>query len=119
MEKSIINEIDKQQYTRKPLEIMEYGSTIATRALLMGRYGMLACKANFSCGTNNKNCQTVDDENHRINFCPKYENINLYHSNVKLDYNLIYADKISVSLKIVDMILRIWDLGNGKNVMRT
>ena len=45
--KSIIQELDRPDYKRKPLEIMSYSSVIAARATIMGRYGMLQCKKNF------------------------------------------------------------------------
>ena len=43
---------------------------IEARALIMGRYGMLDCKANFSMGYGGKmcnECDVEDNENHRLN----------------------------------------------------
>ena len=40
----------------------------------MARYGMLQCGRNFSAKTG-KNCHTcnvIDDEEHRLNICPKW-----------------------------------------------
>ena len=120
--KSIIEELEGSEYKRKPLEIMQYGSVIASRAFIMGRYGMLQCKNNFSFGNTDRNCGecgTLDDENHRMNNCVLYRAVNLYDSRSKLDFDMVYSNEIDSSLKIVDMILRIWDLGNGRNVTRT
>ena len=100
---------------------MEYGSVIVTRAVIMGRYGMLNCKANFSSGYGGKDCATcnkVDDENHRINECVEYRAINLYQMEEKINFNLIYSDRLEEVLKVVEIILKLWDLGFGKNTMR-
>ena len=120
--KSIVEELEKSGYKRKTLEIMHHGSITASRAIIMGRYGMLQCKANFSLGKRDKNCGscgTLDDEDHRINHCILYRNVNLFDSIDKLDFNIIYSDKIDDSLRAVDNILKVWDLGNGRNVTRT
>ena len=46
--KSIIQELDKPNYKREPINIMKQSSVIKTRATIMARYGMLCCQANFS-----------------------------------------------------------------------
>ena len=87
----------------------------------MGRYGTLNCRANFAKGSGGKNClicDTVDDESHRINDCISLRKINLYDSSEKIDYNLLYSDDMSSALRVVKVILKMWDLGHGKNVMR-
>ena len=120
--KSIVEELEKSGYKRKALEIMHHGSITASRAIIMGRYGMLQCKANFSLGKRDKDCGscgTLDDEDHIINHCVLYRNVNLFDSIDKLDFNIIYSDKIDDSLRAVDNILKVWDLGNGRNVTRT
>ena len=119
--KTIIDKLNQPTYQRKPLEIMKYGSVLVTRALIMGRYGMLKCRANFSSGYGNKSCpkcNTIDDERHRINYCPVYQEINLYDCENKLDFDLIYSDDLNEILKVVEVILKLWDLGFGKNSMR-
>ena len=100
---------------------MEKGSVIVTRAVIMGRYGMLKCRANFSSSFKDKNCpkcNSIDDENHRMNNCILFKNINLFDSNEKVDYSLIYSDDLNDVLKVVTVILKMWDLGFGKNDMR-
>ena len=119
--KSILQEINKPTYQRKPLEVMNYGSVVVTRAVIMGRYGMLKCRANFSAGYGSKNCPVcnkVDDEHHRINECSSFQRINLYDCVSKVDFNLIYSDNLDDILKVVEVILKMWDLGFGKNTMR-
>ena len=87
----------------------------------MGRYGMLQCAANFEKSYGGKNCRecsVIDDENHRINECKVWEHINLYNVNEKLDFDLIYSENTVHCIKIVERILIMWDLGNGRNTMR-
>ena len=118
---SILKTIEDPEYQRCPLKIMENGSAIVTRAVVMGRYGMLKCRANFSSSFTDKNCpacKTVDDEQHRINYCSLYRTTNLCDSINKIDYSLIYSDDLNDVLQVVTIILKMWDLGFGKNEMR-
>ena len=85
----------------------------------MGRYGMLQCGANFERsygGKKCKECGVVDDENHRMNYCSKYETINLYNCTGKLNFELIYSE--DKCMQVVERVLMMWDLANGKNAMR-
>ena len=87
----------------------------------MGRYGMLKCANNFSNGHGTKICEacdTIDDETHRINQCTKWRDANLYTSSEKTDYDDIYSEDTDKSFAIVEIILSLWDLENGKNEMR-
>ena len=82
---------------------------------------MLQCANNFSCGFGTKMCNTcnvVDNEEHRINDCAKYKNINLFHSTKKITYDDIYSDDVANCYAIVERIVSMWDLENGKNEMR-
>ena len=63
-------------YKRVPLLKLP---SIQTRALIMGRYGMLDCKTNYAVKYGGKNCldcNMLDDEAHRINDCVKYSSVN-------------------------------------------
>ena len=101
---------------------MRHGFVIVTRALIMGRFGMLQCKANFSYGSKNKNCDTckvLEDKNHRINECILYKDINLYNSDTKINFESIHSKTMSTSMSVIEIILKMWDLGNERNMMRT
>ena len=120
--KTIIDKLDAPNYTRKPLHIFDFGSHIATRALIMGRFGMLLCGANYSSGSNSKmctNCKVTDTEAHRINDCVLYRNTNRYDLVEKCDFDDIYDDNPERSMNVVKQILKLWDLGNRRNVMMT
>ena len=87
----------------------------------MARYGMLKCASNFSTGFGTKNCDVcgvVDNEEHRINTCKKWETVNRYHSAQKIRFNDIFLDDYEKCLVVVECILTIWDLNNGRNEMR-
>ena len=119
--KTILQYLDNPDYKQKPIEVMNYGSVLVTRAVIMGRYGMLNCKANFSSGSRNKACNmcsVLDDESHRINDCIKYKETNFYELGEKIDFSQIYSNNLANVIKVVEVILKLWDLGYGKNMMR-
>ena len=119
--KSIVPLLESQDYERKPQSFMRENNKLITRAYIMGRYGMLQCAANYSTGYATKECKdcgVTDDENHRINHCKTWRSTNLYDSCDKINFDDIYDDDRAKSLKIVERVLLMWDLGNGKNAMR-
>ena len=118
----VLDKLDLPNYKRGPDSfILSHDYILYTRALIMGRYGMLKCTNNFSCGYGTKMCDTcnvIDDESHRINHCGKWQGANLHGNNNKIDYGKIFSDDTSECLEIVKIILSLWDLENGKNEMR-
>ena len=120
--KFVMTSISNTDYTRRHDSFIDrHPSVLHTRALIMGRYGMLQCANNFSCGYGSKictECNAVDNEEHRINECRKYDGTNLYNSANKITYDDIYSDDEVKCFAVVDRILSVWDLGNGKNNMR-
>ena len=120
--KTLIPLLENEDYRRKPQMFMNRNNKLIARAYLMGRFGMLQCAANFSMGYGGKNCRqcgVLDDEQHRINDCEVWKDINLFTSNEKIDFQLLYSDDEQESMIIVGRILEMWDLVNGKNCMRT
>ena len=82
---------------------------------------MLQCANNFSCGYGKKictECNALDNEEHRINDCRKYDDTNLCNSANKKTYDDIYSEDEAKCFAVVDRILSMWDLENGKNNMR-
>ena len=63
-------------------------------------------------------CGVLDDENHRINDCIKYKETNFYELGEKIDFSQIYSNNLANVIKVVEVILKLWDLGYGKNMMR-
>lgn len=117
-----LNSINSDNYIRKPDHYIDNNSSILhTRALIMGRFGMLTCANNFSHGHGSKlcdSCNVTDDETHRINYCKKWHKINLYDNHSKIDFNDIYLDDFEKCAAVVNIVLKMWDLENGKNAMR-
>ena len=66
-----------------------------------------------------KECGVIDDVNHRMNYCKRWQRVNLYNEVNKISINNIYSDNEEEVMTIVKMILSMWDLGNGKNEMRS
>ena len=88
----------------------------------MGRYGMLQCAVNFSCGYGSKmckKCNVEDNESHRMNSCTEWGDINLLNCSEKIDFDQIYSTNQNESMEIVKLILKMWDLGNNRNCMRS
>ena len=82
---------------------------------------MLTCANNFSNGYGTKNCdecKVIDDEDHRINWCRKWENVNRYCNDEKVVFADIFSGDVEKCLFVVGSILDIWDLKNGRNEIR-
>ena len=120
--KHVVDMIAKPEYCRKLDDFINHSSSIyLARALIMGRYGMLTCANNFSKGYGTKNCDicgVVDDESHRINWCQKWKDVNRYHNDEKVAFDDIYSGDVEKCLSVVNSVLSIWDLRNGKNEIR-
>ena len=94
----------------------------SVKMIIMARYGMLDCAANYrgKYGTNLcTQCKVIDDENHRINFCKRWQNINLYRTDYILNFDTIFSDNIEEIRQMSDCLESIWNLENGKNEMRS
>ena len=82
--------------------------------------GMLDCGKNFKTGYRGENCPScnvLDDENHRINYCKKYKDTNLFDSALKIDFNSLYSGNEETTKMVVEVVCEIWNLHNGKNKM--
>ena len=118
--RSIAEMVQLDTYKRLPLPILQRLTTIQTRAFIMGRYGMLDCKNNFSSGYGGKmcaECNSVDNEAHRINVCVKFRHVNRCDGADKIDFEKIYSDDQDDVITVVNTILVIWDLYHGKNTI--
>ena len=81
---------------------------------------MLKCANNFSHGSGGKlckDCAVLDDENHRINYCKKWEGVNLYNVRDKTIFDDIYSKELDKCHAVINTVLSVWDLDNGKNDM--
>ena len=81
---------------------------------------MLQCAANFSDGHGGKQCDTCgveDNENHRINMCPKWKSTEQSNED-EVNYEQVFSENEEESMKVIKRIIHMWDLGNGRNCMR-
>ena len=80
---------------------------------------MLDCGRNFK---GNKpeicsQCKMIDDENHRLNYCIKYRETNLYDSNIKEDFQKVFSSDIVVLREILPIIQKIWNCKTAHGTM--
>ena len=80
---------------------------------------MLGCGRNFK---GNKpeicsQCKTIDDENHRLNYCIKFRETNLYDCDVKEDFQIVFSSDIVVLREILPKIQKIWNCKTAHGTM--
>ena len=87
------------------------------KLILMARYGMLDCANNYhgKYGTKMcKECNVVDDENHRLNFCGKWRHVNLYGKGMMIDFETVYSEDKDVLRQVSTLLESVWNVENGK-----
>ena len=117
--KCIIAKIKSSGYKRKPIEEIYHCSKREAKTIMIARYGMLQCGKNFK-GTLSETCHTcniLDDEEHRLNYCPKFKNVNNYNGSLKSDFNLIYSESIIELRKVIPDIMKVWNTKNANGSM--
>ena len=88
---------------------------------MIARYGMLECGKNYK-GTMSQNCNIcncIDDENHRLNECPKWKDRNQYDSNTKIDFSQIFSNDIGTLHELIPHIQNVWNVKNAHGTMHT
>ena len=63
-------------------------------------------------------CDIVDDENHRMNHCIKWKDINMYGTEHEINFDAVYTNEIDTLKQISGLIQSIWNLENNKNEMK-
>ena len=85
----------------------------------MARYGLLECGRNFK-GTHSETCDQcncIDDENHRINYCPKWNMVNMCDSPNKITFTDIYSNDIEKIRHVTACIENIWNTCTAQGMM--
>ena len=77
----------------------------------------------LECGKNMKgtiaeicsDCNVLDDENHRLNFCTKWADKNNVHGK-DVDFGDVYTNDKEALNRVIERIEKVWELkyGNGK-----
>ena len=111
----IISHLNDPNYMCKPQDILSQLSKQDTKSLLISRFHMLECGRNYK-GTMDENCShctSIDDENHRLNHCPKYGQTNCHDSPNGVPFCDIYSDNVDKVRPVIASIGQVWDTKNG------
>ena len=118
---SIVPIINTDTYKRQPQYNILKTTKRETRTIMLARYGLLQCGRNYQ-GTSEKQCNlcsTVDDENHRLNFCPKWQSSNLFNAIEKVDFTDVYSDDLCTIRNAIMHIEKTWNTHDSNGSMRT
>ena len=116
---SIPKQLTDTTYKRQPRPEILKTTKQEAKTIIIARYGMLQCGKNYR-GTMNMTCdrcKTIDDENHRLNFCVKWKDRNNYDETKKIDFNLIYSNEVIELRSIIPSIEKVWNKRNGHGTM--
>ena len=118
---TIADEIADHNYNRKPKKELLNATKQETKTIIIARYRMLECGKNFkgSLRQTCEECNEIDDENHRLNYCMKLKSMNLYNNSVKTDFHLIHSDDIDVLRGLMPLIETIWNTKTAHGTMKT
>ena len=119
--KFLLEKLKEESYVRAPRMDILCKSRLRSRIQIMSMFGMLDCAKNYKNGYKDdlcSVCQTIDDEDHRINSCTKFSDINLSNSLVKFDFSSIHSWDQDVVDRAIEVVDTLWNLHNGKNEMR-
>ena len=116
---SIFNHIFEQNYSRKPPQEILQCTKFETKTLIIARYRMLECGKNFKGSMKElcEHCKLLDDEDHRLNYCRRYSDINFSDNDEKVDFNMIYSNDIVELKRIIPKISQVWNTKNALGSM--
>ena len=110
----------KDKHTRKPLAEIIGKNKQRTRTIMLARHGMLECGFNYKGTIPEKcrTCNTIDDENHRLNDCPEWQERNNFREQTKCQFDNIFSDSQSTLDEICTKIENVWELRYAYGRMR-
>ena len=90
-----------------------------TKTLMIARFGMLECGKNFkgSMRETCSKCDVIDDENHRLNHCAIYRNVNLFDTQQKIDFFDVYSTDVNTVKTAIKHIENVWNVTNAHGSM--
>ena len=115
----IPEKVDPESYTRKIMDPIQKLNRHETKVLILSRFHMLECGNNFK-GTLPEiclECNVIDDEQHRLNYCTRFRTTNLCDNIEKLNFDDIYDSDISVVKKMLSEIDKVWNAKTGHGSM--
>ena len=116
--KTIIDRLSDSNYSRQPEQVILHMTKQDTKTLIMARYGMLDCGMNFK-GTMSATCNQCslpDNEQHRMNVCPKWDSLRITEFDNETEFDDIYKNDIESLHPVLKKIKSMWDTkyANGK-----
>ena len=92
-----------------------------TKLLILSRFGMLECGINFKnkLSPTCTQCNSIDDENHRLNECPKWKRINYSEKAEKADFSDIFSNDCETVKNILLKIQTVWNATTENGTMRS
>ena len=118
--KHIIKHIESYEYQRAPLSEILYCTRQQTKTIMIARYGMLECGKNFkgSLRETCTHCNELDDENHRLNYCEKFQDINLYNSTCKVNFDDVFSSDEQIIKSVITHIEKVWNVKTAHGCMQ-
>ena len=111
--------IEDSAYERGPPTELLQCNKLETKTLIIARFGMLECGKNYK-GTKSEmcnSCNKIDDENHRLNDCPIYKNVNFFDTQSRVEFADIYSTDINVLRAVIKRIEKVWNVQNAHGTM--
>ena len=115
----LIDKIDSDHYERKPMEPIQRLNRHETKVLISSRFHMLECGTNYK-GTLLETCpacNVIDDEQHRLNYCTRFERTNFCNSANRVDFNDIFSTDFAVVKNALNHIEKVWNMKTGHGSM--
>ena len=107
--------INEDNYQRKPMYPITSLNQIEAKTLIVARFHMLECGKNFR-GTSPVTCTVcneIDDESHRLNFCSRFKQTNLYDASEKVEFSDVFSDNVETVRNILKTIMKVWNIRSG------
>ena len=107
----IVDLISADSYTRKLSPELQELSKQETKTIIISRFRMLECGANFKnrssvfCPA----CKSRDNEDHRLNYCVRFKGTNYYNQVEKIDFNDIFSTDTDTLKNIISKISNVWN----------
>ena len=92
---------------------------LQTKTLIVARFGMLECGKNFGgtiAGTCS-NCNIYDDEDHRLNHCMKFKDMNYFNQVDKIVFNDVHSESADTLNEIIEKLQKVWNTKNAAGTM--
>ena len=96
----LIGKVDSEHYKRNLMDPIKRLSRCEAKLLILARFHMLECGKNFK-GTLPEicpSCDVTDDEQHRLNYCTRFNEINLSDKLTKVNFDDVTVGKIYLVL---------------------